>query len=320
MNRLISVIVPVYNIEEYINRCIESIINQSYTLFELILVIDGSTDNSEIICDKWAKKDNRIRVIYQENGGVSSARNHGLDEANGDYITFIDGDDYIQPLMLEKLLEKIEQTDSDVSLCNLCVINLNGNQKSTKMPGEMFDKKYLISNYFYNPVVKELLWGPYQKLFKKELLQDIRFKRYALGEDILFVFEVLQKINKLSYVDYDGYFYVHREGSAVKSSFSKKRFDYIYATKEIVEICEFKAPYALNDANQWLYQNSLVTYRALIINGLKNTFSVEYKELREYLKNNKSKYFGNLNKRRKLDYILSMYFPFVYKFAYKLRK
>lgn len=314
MNNLISVIVPVYNIEDYIERCIESVLKQTYKNFELLLIIDGATDNSKSICDKWSEKDDRVRVIYQENGGVSSARNHGIKEAKGDYITFVDGDDYINTEMLEQLLNNMICNDSDISMCDLCVVHLNGNKSRVDMPDQVFDKKYLIENYFDNPNIKELLWGPYQKLFKKQVLKDISFKKYALGEDILFVFEAIQNIIKLSYVNYEGYYYVHREGSAVKSAFSRKKFDYIYAAKEIVDICEKKIPYAVDTANVWLYKNSLVLFRSLIVNNAKKEFSLEFNELKRYLKKNKGKYFRYLDKKRKMDYYVSMYCPMIYKF------
>lgn len=318
MDNLISVIVPVYNIEEYIGRCIESVLNQTYKNFELLLIIDGATDNSKCICDMWSEKDDRIRVIYKENGGVSSARNYGIKEAQGDYLTFVDGDDYINTEMLEQLLNNMISNDSDVSMCDLCVVHLDGNKSRVDMPDQVFEKKYLIENYFDNPNIKELLWGPCQKLFKKQIIKNLSFKKYALGEDILFIFEVIQKINILSYVNYEGYYYDHREGSASKSAFSRKRFDYIYAAKDVVSICEKNAPYAVETANNWLFKNSLVLFRSIIINNAKKDYPQEFNELKEYLKKNKGKYFRCLNKKRKIDYYLSMYCCIIYKFM-KLR-
>ena len=123
--KLISVIVPVYNTEKYIEKCVMSILNQTYKNLEIILIDDGSTDNSPQICDSLAKKDNRITVIHQPNGGVSSARNIGLDNTHGDYITFVDSDDYIEPNMIEFLSENIG--DTNIAMCGYTSVDENGN-------------------------------------------------------------------------------------------------------------------------------------------------------------------------------------------------
>ena len=114
----ISVIVPIYNSEDYIDRCVRSIVEQSYKNIEIILVDDGSTDNSSMMCDEWAKNDKRVKVIHKENGGVSSARNEGLKIAKGDYISFVDSDDYIDKKMIEKMLNQMEKGNTDLVICN----------------------------------------------------------------------------------------------------------------------------------------------------------------------------------------------------------
>ena len=129
MEDLISVIVPIYNVEKYINRCIDSIIEQTYTNLEIILVDDGSTDNSGSICDEYAKKDNRIKVIHKENGGVSSARNVGLDTAIGQYITFVDSDDYIEKKYCEILLKTLKKQKADCVACGYNRIYKNKEEK-----------------------------------------------------------------------------------------------------------------------------------------------------------------------------------------------
>lgn len=119
MEELISVIVPVYKVEKYINQCIDSIINQTYTNLEIILVDDGSPDNCGIICDKYAKKDRRIKVIHKENAGVSSARNVGLDNSNGEFITFVDADDYVSNIYCEELLKTLKEKEVDCIACRI---------------------------------------------------------------------------------------------------------------------------------------------------------------------------------------------------------
>ena len=124
---LISVIVPVYNVEKYLDKCIQSIVDQTYTNLEIILVDDGSPDNSGAICDEWAEKDNRIKVIHKANGGLSDARNAGLDIATGEYIAFVDSDDYIELDFYDKLYNVIKATNCDISICNLRKVYENNN-------------------------------------------------------------------------------------------------------------------------------------------------------------------------------------------------
>lgn len=116
---LISVIVPIYKVEQYLNRCVQSIVDQTYKNLEIILVDDGSPDNSPAMCDAWAEKDDRVQVVHKKNGGVSSARNAGLDAANGAYIGFVDGDDYIEPDMYAQLLQAIQKDSSDMAVCGI---------------------------------------------------------------------------------------------------------------------------------------------------------------------------------------------------------
>lgn len=314
MNDLVSVIVPIYNIEKYIDRCIKSIVDQTYDNIEVLLVVDGATDNSLNICKSWAKKDKRIRVIYQENGGVSSARNHGIKESKGEYITFVDGDDYIANQMIENLIEGIKNNNVDFSVCNLCVFHLNREITKVNLKSQVFDVRYIIKNYFDNPDIKEVMWGPCQKLFKRELIRNSRFKNYSMGEDLLYIFELLQTVNQIAYVDYDGYYYIHRENSAMTSKFSSKRFDYIDAITEIERICKDNYDETVQkNAHQWVFGHTLVNYRSMIINDLTKEFTDKANEYKKYLLANKH-CFKKLNIRRKVDYILSLYMPIMYKF------
>ena len=125
MKKLVSIIVPIYNVEQYLDRCIESLVTQSYINLEIILIDDGSKDTSGDICDLWAQRDKRIRLVHKENGGLSDARNKGLDIATGDIISFIDSDDYISKYFYEKLINIMEQTDSDIVECQFKKFNEN---------------------------------------------------------------------------------------------------------------------------------------------------------------------------------------------------
>ena len=211
---LISVIVPVYKVENYIKECIESIINQTYTNLEIILVDDGSPDNSGKICDEYAKRDKRIKVIHKQNGGVSLARNTGLDNSNGEYVTFIDADDYVSSEYCEKLLYTLKKENAD---CVACGYN--------RIYGNTIEKVVREDSYFLNNIefledilfVQSGLGFCHMKLWKKSCIGDIRFdKRLKVGEDALFNIKISDSINKFYMLNQTLYNYRFNEDSVVR--------------------------------------------------------------------------------------------------------
>lgn len=310
---LISIIVPVYNIENYLDRCLKSLLEQTYKNIEIILVDDGSTDGSSEVCNHYREIDKRVVVIHQKNGGVSKARNAGIMAAKGEYIMFVDGDDFVNNQIVEMLYRTVTEKKVKFAFCDLVVRTLSGEEKRCDIPSCVYDKKFINENFFFDNNMKELLWGPYQKLFNADLIKDIRFSNYALGEDMLFVYRVIQQVDSIAYVNYPGYYYVHREGSAAKSNFSLKNFDYLYAVYDIAKICKEKAPYAYSICQDWVFYNSLIIFRAIIVNGYKNNCSNEYNKLKDYLRNHSKKSFASLSFKRKLDYFFSLYMPFIYR-------
>jgi glycosyltransferase involved in cell wall biosynthesis len=198
----ISVIVPIYKIEMYLHQCIDSILAQSYSNLEIILVDDGSPDNCGKICDDYAEKDNRIKVIHKENGGVSSARNAGLDIATGDYISFVDGDDYVNNNMMEILLDNIISNDTDLVICNYNNVRA-GNKIIPNKPYEnmLFEnikkKKKLFIYYCYEAAV---IYGPWNKLYRRELCGRFDIEVFY-GEDRLFVYDYLSRCKKISVIN-----------------------------------------------------------------------------------------------------------------------
>ncbi len=192
---LISVIVPIYNVDKYLDKCVESIVNQTYKNLEIILVDDGSPDKSPKMCDDWAKKDNRIKVIHKKNGGVCTARNEGLDKAKGEWISFVDADDYIEPTYAEDMLNKAVETSSKYVCCgynkiyqnNVESINADGTEKTLDR------KEYLIS--LLN--VQTSYGFVHMKLIQKDVLRGIRFNEsLVVGEDALFNIELTKNLDK----------------------------------------------------------------------------------------------------------------------------
>lgn len=225
MEKKISVIVPIYKVEKYLDKCIESIINQTYQNIEIILVDDGSPDDCGLICDEWAKKDSRIIVIHKENGGLSSARNVGLDIAKGEYIGFVDSDDYIEPNMYYELVKELEANDSDLSICNFYKEDEYGNIEKNNFHNanktyQTEDGLALLSSIGYGRYV--VAWN---KLYKKVLFDDIRFPLGKLHEDQAVMHYVFNKCKMISTTDKFLYHYIFRKGSIMSASFSIKSLD-----------------------------------------------------------------------------------------------
>lgn len=307
---MVSVIVPVYNVSSYLERCLDSIVGQTYRDIEIILVDDGSTDDSGIICDKYSAQDNRITVIHKANGGVSSARNIGITHSKGDYVMFVDSDDVVELDIIEVMLSHAKETDSDIICCLLDVVEIDGKTRELTQ-GKVFGKistSEVISRYFDDMFIKDQMYGPVNKLFPQSIIKRHRFSDYRMGEDILFIFELLLDCESVYIVDYNGYHYIHRTGSAMTSTFSPKRFDYLFAGKRLLELCHKHTPYAYESAQRWLYRHKLVTLRQLLVNGLGKQYSEIFNQTKTELKNGRH-CLSSLSVARKLDYFGVMYCP-----------
>ena len=223
INKLISVIVPVYNASKYLDACISSICSQSYKDFELILVDDGSTDNSLEICRKYRLKDNRIIVVHQDNAGVSAARNAGLTLARGEYFCFVDSDDEIEPNLLEKLYTRMEETHSDLCICGFKNYSKKKISYFKAQEEELLGKKE-IANFVAKHYLEWLVsscWGKLYRNIPLQQSQQSQPKRFdpkiSLGEDLKFNIEYFQSINKIVVIDECLYHYNNTKGSLTKS-------------------------------------------------------------------------------------------------------
>ena len=232
----ISIIVPVYQVEKYIRQCIESILAQTFTDFELILVDDGSKDNSGKICDEYAEKDKRIRVIHKENDGLSDARNKGLDNASGNYFMFVDGDDYIAPNMAECLYKKISEAKVDIAACNYRYIFEDGKKDfSTENKAEIINANEI----FYNRK-NERNYGfwtvAWNKLYKREKFKSLRFRFGKYHEDEFWANDIYQMDIKAVTVSESLYYYRQRGNSIMGNKNIRKCFDIIEAFEERINV------------------------------------------------------------------------------------
>ena len=227
----VSVIVPVYNVEKYIKRCLDSLVNQTLENIEIIVVNDGSPDNSQVIIDKYVKKYDNVKSYIKKNGGLSDARNYGLKYATGEYISFIDSDDYVDINMLEKMYNKAIEKDFDVVVCNLQMVDDNQNYIQSVSSN--------IDRDVYGDKIKKCMVNIYpsawNKLYKRKLFENnVNFKKGIWYEDVEFLYRLFPYIQSIGVIKDELYFYVQRDG-AITKTFDKRLYNYIDNWNGIIE-------------------------------------------------------------------------------------
>lgn len=210
MKDLISIIVPIYKVENFLNRCIESIVSQTYDNIEIILVDDGSPDNCPIICDEWAKKDGRVKVIHKKNGGLSDARNAGIDNASGEYVLFVDADDSIDVSLCEKVMTFMRPEIDIVSFGYRRVYDDCGDPATGDMTFELYDNEEAFRRYINRTPFTHMAWD---KLYRRTLFEGVRFIKGRLAEDMAMTYLLFAKARKVGHLNYSLYLYYIRENS-----------------------------------------------------------------------------------------------------------
>lgn len=224
---LISVIVPVYNVEKYLRKCLDSIINQTYKNLEIILINDGSTDLCPQICDEYSAKDTRIKIIHQKNKGISATRNVGIELARGGYLAFIDSDDYVKKDFIECLYKRIVQDKSDFVMCNFETVDENANKLNEYKKIREDEKSLLTFSDFWQSFEKHqavniVVWN---KLYKKEIFSDIRFLEGHKHEDVFVMPFIMDKVNSISLEKKVLYNYLRRSDSITGNNTKSKNFN-----------------------------------------------------------------------------------------------
>ncbi|WP_039657101.1 glycosyltransferase family 2 protein [Clostridium tyrobutyricum] len=283
MKPILSIIVPVYDVEKYINKCIDSILKQTFTNFELILVDDGSTDKSGQLCDKFKDEDNRVKVIHKENSGQSESRNIGLDIAKGDYILFVDSDDVLPQDIIIKLYNSISKYNADISCCGYCDdFNVSKNQHY------IYPKSFMMSNFdatkrmFLCDGIDSNVWA---KMYKKFLFNDLRYPVGKIYEDVLVTYKVLLRANKIVHIGECGYIHTSRPDSTTGSKFSKRDCVYVEHTKIVYEDIKRNYP-QLKKSCYLFYLNSV---QNIIIRMASNNIDKRnyyYKKLKKIIDKN----------------------------------
>lgn len=257
----ISIIIPVYNVEAYLPACLDSTLAQKYENIEIILINDGSTDKSGTICDLYAAKDSRIKVIHKANEGVSAARNDGLEIATGNFVCFIDSDDTVSANLISSLYDKVIRHNVEMAICGIeqhRPDSLIANNCSTLPSSVVEDKEELIINFFDKLPYREVLYGPVNKLIKKTIATQVLFDtRYKIGEDLLFSFQCIERANGIYIMPDTMYHYIKRPGSAMTSTFSMNRYDYVQVADILLEKCREQHPRAYPSALKWAWLHKL---------------------------------------------------------------
>ena len=250
---LISVIVPIYNAEMFLDKCISSILKQTYTNLEVILVDDGSKDSSLLMCENYKKKDSRIKLIHQDNMGLSAARNVGLDNMSGDYCVFVDADDEILETMIEELYNLLKEYDADISVCNYLNI-YEGEDYVLKQPSttkiDVYEDNSKYSQMFERYVVTVVQWN---KLFKKYIFDDLRFPVGRYHEDEFVIHHELYRANRVVYTNRILYLYYRHKESITLNGSMRKRYDAISG---------------IDDSVRFYTRHRMKTYRKKAINRL----------------------------------------------------
>ncbi len=319
MTELISVIIPAFNTEKYLDRCIESVVNQSYNNLEIIIVDDGSTDNTPELCDKWAERDNRITVLHTDNNGVSNARIMGINASNGKYIGFIDSDDFIDPHMYEELHKLLISSDSDIACCKYF---LTKESKFTPDSSEESIKYYDYCGIIKN-IYNECLWSLWSKLFRRELFEKAEIKPYdiTVAEDMLLNYSLFKNCSKLVTTSRKYYYYFRHSNSVMSGRLNARKInDSLRAYQIIDEEFDKNSP-----AYPYQVANMLSNDFGLIMQIIRTDSCREcYEKIRQEILEHKKYAFMKcnnsiLNKGHQLGIILLGTFPRLFDLLIKIK-
>lgn len=220
-NGLLSIIVPVYKVEPYLDRCVESLVNQTYRDLEIILVDDGSPDNCPALCDLWAERDSRIRVIHKKNGGLSDARNTGISAAKGEYLAFVDSDDYVDFFMYETMIRGMEEAQAEIACCGRYIVKGDLLTAMHSREGSVvYSSEEAIRELLTGGTVEEATWD---KVYRHTLFNGIRFPVGEINEDIVVVPRLLGRANRIVHVGKPFYYYWQNSASITRSAYTPKK-------------------------------------------------------------------------------------------------
>ncbi|UTR10577.1 glycosyltransferase [Evansella sp. LMS18] len=280
----VSVIVPIYKVEKYIHRCLESILNQSYTNLDIILVNDGSPDSCGSIADEYALANDRVRAYHKENGGLSDARNYGMNYAEGTFTMFVDSDDWIEPEMVEELVRAALDYKADVVQSAFYYAHdtyhlFDNRYFSRDGSTSVLNNKELMNELVINERVKNFAWG---KLYKTSLIRSFPFKKGVLFEDVFWAHNIMHQVSTYVIVNKPLYNYYQRDDSIV-ATYTPKNLDIIKGLKERHSFIEIHYPDLVNESYKMLLKTNLEHYKLLTLNKRKDPEGSHRKEIQSYI-------------------------------------
>lgn len=260
---LISVIVPIYNVEKYLDKCVDSIINQTYENLEIILVDDGSPDNCPKMCDDYAKKDSRIKVVHKENGGLSDARNAGMQVATGEYVSFIDSDDYISLDFYETLMQTMLENSSDIVECSVVKFYEDGHfdEYSDDLKVANYETVDALGGLIDENPFRQHVWN---KLYKSSVALDIPYAVGKLNEDEFWTYQVFGKAKKVTKINKTMYYYFQRSGSIMGNGYNIKRLDALEGKMNRQAYIEENFPSLAGKSKIDLYGSCMFAYQCVL--------------------------------------------------------
>ena len=244
---LVSIIVPIYNSANYLPKCLDSLINQTYTNIQIVLVNDGSTDNSDSVCKQYVSSDCRITYIDKENGGVSDARNYGLDNSKGEIIAFVDPDDWIELHTIEQTVKVMQVDNSDIVTFGVNYVNEDGEliRKVTAKQNECLGTEESMKEFLNYNKIKQQVWD---KIYKKSIIKEIRFEKGRAIEDVFWVHKIIGEAKKVSVIASAYYYYLQRSDSVMGKGYSKKWLDILDALRQRCDYIQDRFPGLYNEA------------------------------------------------------------------------
>lgn len=307
----VSVIVPIYNVQKYLPRCIDSIIKQSYKNLEIILVDDGSTDGSEVVCDRYAQKDSRVIVVHQKNIGLAGARNAGIDISKGEYICFVDSDDYVHPDYVKYLYKMCQENDCEIGICYHYITEEDDYYKDIDINSEIeiYSRKEIFDRFYTNDHGSIVI--AWNKIYKRECIGSIRYDVGMIHEDEATTFKFLYNANKIAFGREILYYYYSRSDSITGQAYNIKKLDILkayenrlvfYREHDEKELYDRECQYYLSE----ILANYYKVYRILkdkkVLEDLRKKYSDTYKNVDK----------TNWSTGRKLLYAVCRRFPLLY--------
>lgn len=276
---MISIIVPIYNAEKYIQRCIECVLSQDYENWELILINDGSTDNSKIICEKIAENEPKIQVICQENKGASVARKVGIEHAKGEFLVFIDCDDLVEKNYLSTLFNAIQTKQTKIAACR---VTKHPEEESPVIPQPaapvILEEKELFSRFF-----RYEFWGYVDKIYHKSVFDGIHFPTHTINEDYVVMLQLFQKEHRIAYVETPLYHYLIHPNSLSHQKISKRAFDEYHNKIWAYHYCTEKLPQYKKQAEAQVAESCIKLTRMIKTSDSAQSYSTEYHQMKSFL-------------------------------------